>query len=110
MLCPSIKDQRSKIKDQKDTMTQPLTFVISTTGLDNFKELRKALSSDARTKLLAGGDDSDQLFEEIARLRPSVAIVVMGANQENSLAFISRILPNAVQPRLFPRAKIHPPI
>src|SRR3989449_6513450 len=72
-------------------MTQPLTFVISTTGLDNFKELRKALSSDARTKLLAGGDDSDQLFEEIARLRPSAAIVVMGANPENSLAFISRI-------------------
>jgi len=72
-------------------MTQPLTFVISTTGLDNFKELRKALSSDARTKLLAGGDDSDQLFEEIARLRPSAAIVVMGANTENSLAFISRI-------------------
>ena len=72
-------------------MTQPLTFVISTTGLDNFKELRKALSSDARTKLLAGGDDADQLFEEIVRLRPSAAIVVMGANAENSLAFISRI-------------------
>ena len=72
-------------------MTQPLTFVISTTGLDNFKELRKALSSDARTKLLAGGDDADQLFEEIVRLRPSAAIVVMGANAENSLDFISRI-------------------
>ena len=72
-------------------MTQPLTFVISTTGLDNFKELRKALSSDARTKLLAGGDDADQLFEEIVRLRPSAAVVVIGANPENSLAFISRI-------------------
>jgi len=72
-------------------MAQPLTFVISTTGLDNFKELRKALSSDARTKLLAGGDDADQLFEEIVRLRPSAAVVVIGANPENSLAFISRI-------------------
>jgi pilus assembly protein CpaE len=72
-------------------MTQPLTFVILTTGLDNFKELRNALSSDPRTKLLAGGDDADQLFEEIVRLRPLSAIVVMGANPDNSLSFISRI-------------------
>ena len=72
-------------------MTQPLTFVILSTGLDNFKELRSALSTGDRTKLLAGGDDADQLFDEIVRLRPSAAIVVIGHNPENSLAFISRV-------------------
>lgn len=72
-------------------MTQPLTFVILTTGLDNFKELRAALSTGERTKLLAGGDDAEQLFEEIQRLHPSAAIVVLGHSPETSLQFISRV-------------------
>lgn len=59
-------------------MTQPLSVVILSTGLENFKELRNALTSDSRVQLLAGGDDADQLHEEISRLKPMAAIISMG--------------------------------
>jgi len=42
-------------------MTQPITFVVLSTGLDNFKEIRKALSAESRVQLLAGGNDTEQL-------------------------------------------------
>jgi len=48
-------------------MTQPLTLVVLSTGLDNFKEIRTALSADSRVQLLAGGNDAEQLHEEIIR-------------------------------------------
>ena len=51
-------------------MTQPLTLVVLSTGLDNFKEIRTALSADPRVQLLAGGDDAEQLYGEIVRLKP----------------------------------------
>ena len=35
-------------------MTQPITFVVLSTGLDNFKEIRKALTAESRVHLLAG--------------------------------------------------------
>jgi pilus assembly protein CpaE len=72
-------------------MTQPLTFVILSTGLDTFKEIRAALSEDGRARLLAGGDDAEQLHEEITRLRPNVAIITLGANTEQALALIERL-------------------
>jgi hypothetical protein len=56
-------------------MSQPITFVVLSTGLDNFKEIRKALSAEPRIQLLAGGNDIEQLYEEIPwrqmRTRPS---------------------------------------
>ena len=51
-------------------MTQPLTIVVLSTGLDNFKEIRAALSADSRVQLLAGGNDAEQLHGEIVRLKP----------------------------------------
>jgi pilus assembly protein CpaE len=71
-------------------MTQPLTTVVLSTGLDNFKEIRTALSADKRVQLLAGGNDADQLHEEIVRLKPMVAIV--------SLRFIKRL--NSEMPKM----------
>ena len=44
-------------------MTQPLTFVVLSTGLENFKEIRAALTHDSRAQLLAGGNDPEQLYE-----------------------------------------------
>ncbi|HET6647861.1 MAG TPA: AAA family ATPase [Pyrinomonadaceae bacterium] len=72
-------------------MTQPLTTVVLSTGLDNFKEIRTALSADKRVQLLAGGNDADQLHEEIVRLKPMVAIVSLGPESEQALRFIKRL-------------------
>jgi pilus assembly protein CpaE len=72
-------------------MIEPLTFVILSTGLDTFKEIRGALSSDGRARLLAGGDDAEQLYAEIVRLRPSAAVIALGANADQSLALIERL-------------------
>jgi len=73
-------------------MTQPLTFVVLSTGLNSFKEIREALSSNERTRLLAGGDDAEQLYAEIERLRPSAAIITLGGAQtETGLKFVERV-------------------
>ncbi len=72
-------------------MTNPLTFVVLSTGLDNFKAIRTALAADGRARLLAGGNDTDQLYEEILRLKPNSAIITLGANAEQALVFIKRL-------------------
>ncbi len=72
-------------------MTQPLTTVVLSTSLDNFKQIRSALSADQRVQLLAGGDDFDQLHDEIVRLKPMVAIVAIGSNSEQAIKFIQRL-------------------
>ncbi|CAN5670527.1 MAG: AAA family ATPase [Pyrinomonadaceae bacterium] len=72
-------------------MTQPLTLVVLSTGLDNFKEIRTALSADKRVQLLAGGNDAEQLHEEIIRLKPMVAIISLGAEAEQAIKFIERL-------------------
>jgi pilus assembly protein CpaE len=72
-------------------MTQPITIVVLSTGLDNFKEIRTALSNDPRLQLLAGGNDSEQLREEIVRLKPAAAIITLGANSEQAIKLIQRL-------------------
>lgn len=72
-------------------MTQPISFVVLSTGLDNFKEIRRALSAEGRAQLLAGGNDTDQLYEEIVRLKPAAAIIALSQNPELALKFIQRL-------------------
>lgn len=72
-------------------MTQPLTIVVLSTGLDNFKEIRTALSTDRRVQLLAGGDDAEQLHGEIVRLKPAAAIITLGANSDQAIKLIQRL-------------------
>ena len=72
-------------------MTQPLTFVVLSTGLDNFKEIRAALAADGRAQLLAGGNDPEQLHEEIVRLKPAAAIIALNNNSEQAIKFIQRL-------------------
>ncbi|HEX8710157.1 MAG TPA: AAA family ATPase [Pyrinomonadaceae bacterium] len=72
-------------------MSQPLTFVILSTGLDTFKAIRAALGTDERARLLAGGDDVEQVSTEIQNLRPSAAIITLGANREAALALIEKL-------------------
>ena len=72
-------------------MTQPLTIVVLSTGLDNFKEIRSALSTDNRVQLLAGGNDTEQLYEEVMRLKPAAAIITLGANADQAIKLIRRL-------------------
>ncbi|MDT4953041.1 MAG: pilus assembly protein CpaE [Acidobacteriota bacterium] len=73
-------------------MTQPLTFVVLSTGLDTFKEIRAALATDSRARLLAGGDDAEQVYPEIKNLRPSaVVITIADANAEHALKIIEKL-------------------
>ena len=72
-------------------MTQPLTFVVLSTDLDNFKAIRSALTAEAGAQLLAGGNDADQLYEEIVRLKPSAAIIALSEKSDAALKFIERL-------------------
>ena len=72
-------------------MKQPLTLVVLSTGLDNFKEIRTALSADSRLQLLAGGNDTDQVYEEIVRLKPMAAMITLGSNAEQAIKLIRRL-------------------
>ena len=72
-------------------MSQQLTFVILSSGLDSLRELRGALAARDHTRLLAAGDDTEQMLPEIERLRPSAAIVTIGSEPEQRLRFIERV-------------------
>jgi pilus assembly protein CpaE len=72
-------------------MTQPLTFVVLSTDLDNLKAIRAGLTAEAGAQLLAGGNDADQLYEEIVRLKPSAAIIALSENSQSALKFIERL-------------------
>ncbi|HEX8140906.1 MAG TPA: AAA family ATPase [Pyrinomonadaceae bacterium] len=85
-------------------MTQPLTFVILSTGLDTFKEIRGALQA-ADGRLLAGGDDPEQVYEQIVHLRPSAAVITLGPNAEQGLALIERLTSEAVPTALICAAR-----
>ncbi|MET0624233.1 MAG: AAA family ATPase [Pyrinomonadaceae bacterium] len=72
-------------------MTKPLTFVILSSGLENFKELRAALAEREGARVLVGGDDPGQVFPEIERLAPNACIVALGAEPEAGLRFVERV-------------------
>src|SRR5919202_2328851 len=72
-------------------MTNKLTFVILSSGLENFKELRAALATQEGARVLVGGDDAEQVFPEIERLAPNAVIVALGAEPESGLRFVERV-------------------
>ena len=72
-------------------MTEPISVVVLSTGLENFKDIRKALSTEGRVQLLAGGNDADQLYEEIVRLKPAAAIIALGPSADTAVRFIERL-------------------
>ncbi|HEX8888438.1 MAG TPA: AAA family ATPase [Pyrinomonadaceae bacterium] len=87
-------------------MNQLLTFVILSTGLDNFKEIRGALATDSRARLLAGGDDVEQVYPEIINLRPSVVVIAISTgNAEQSLKVIERLSVESPQTAIISAAR-----
>ena len=71
--------------------TQSLSIVVLSTDLDNFNEIRDALATDGRAKLLSGGNDVEQLYDEVVRLKPSAAIISLGANSAQAIKLIQRL-------------------
>lgn len=71
-------------------MTQQLTFVILSNGLETFRELRGALSRQEGARILAGGD-VEQVVGEISHLKPSAAIIALSAAPDNELKVVERV-------------------
>jgi pilus assembly protein CpaE len=83
-----------------------ITFVILSTGLDTFKEIRNALASDARARLLAGGDDAEQVHAEIKHLRPTAVVIAMSeANPEQALKMIEKLSSESPQTAIISAAR-----
>lgn len=78
-------------------MTQKLNLVILSTGLDSLRELRDALTADGRARLLAAGDDIEQLEEQVRALRPHAVVVSLGAQAEAALKFVERLSADSPQ-------------
>ena len=70
---------------------QPITFVVLSTDLDNFNEIRAALSTDDRAKLLSGGNDAEQLYDQVVHFRPSATIISLGADSDPTIKLIQRL-------------------
>ncbi|MBV8859953.1 MAG: AAA family ATPase [Acidobacteria bacterium] len=81
-------------------MSQQLTFVILSAGMESFRELRAALATQEGARVLVGGDDAEQVYPEIERLAPNAVVIALGAEPEASLRFVERLA------REFPRTAV----
>lgn len=75
----------------------PLTFIVLSAGPDSLKELRAALAAREEARLLVAGDDAEQVFPEIVRLKPSAVIVTLSAQPDTGLKFIERVVAECPQ-------------
>jgi pilus assembly protein CpaE len=71
--------------------TQSISIVVLSTDFDNLNEIRAALSTDSRAKLLSGGNDVNQIQEEIIRFKPSAAMIGLGAESDQAIRLIRQI-------------------
>jgi pilus assembly protein CpaE len=72
-------------------MTTPLSIVVLSTDFENFTQIRDALAADARLQLLSGGNDTEQVYDDVVRLKPSAAIVCLGVNADPAIALIEKL-------------------
>jgi pilus assembly protein CpaE len=71
--------------------SQSISVVVLSTDLNNFNEIRAALATDNRAKLLSGGNDVEQVQEEVVRLKPSAAIISLGAKSDQAIKLIQHL-------------------
>jgi pilus assembly protein CpaE len=62
---------------------QELTFVTMGRDPEALIGITDALTGSARARFLANCDDSDQLLADVLRLRPSAAIIILGADSQD---------------------------
>lgn len=72
-------------------MARPLNFVILTGNPDDARELREALTSSQRARVVAVGDGADQGYAVAARLRPSAVIITLSAEPRTDWALCRQI-------------------
>lgn len=72
-------------------MNQSLTFVIFGQETDTLKELSGALSAHERVRLVAESNLAAQIYAEVVRLRPTAAIIALGADPEEGLAVLKQL-------------------
>ena len=72
-------------------MNQSLTFVIFGQEPNALKELGGALAAHERVRLLAESNQTAQIYAEIVRLRPTAAIITLGADLEQELALLRQL-------------------
>ena len=71
--------------------TQPITIVILSKDLDDFNDIRAALNTDSRAKLMSGGNDPDQVYEVVAQHKPSAAIISLSTDGDQAIKLIQRL-------------------
>jgi len=74
--------------------TQPLTFVILGRDAETCRELREALASAGSfARVIGESTTPDEMLADVARLRPSAAIITLRADHlENSIHLIKNLL------------------
>ncbi len=72
---------------------QPLTFITLSKNGESSEELRDALVGSGRAHVLANCGSPDQMLADVVRLRPSAAIITVGAdNSEKEFALIKQLV------------------
>ena len=72
-------------------MARPLNFVILTGAPEEARELRDALKSDPRARVVAVNDGADQGYAAVVRWRPSAVIIVLSAEPKTDWALCRQI-------------------
>ncbi len=70
---------------------QSISIVVLSDSLDNFNEIRLALAADSRLQILSGGNDIEQVHDEVTRLKPAAAILSLGSNADQTIKLIQRL-------------------
>lgn len=71
--------------------TQPITIVVLSKDLDDFTNIRAALNTDSRAKLISGGNDPEQVHEVVTQHKPSAAIINLGTHGDQAIKLIQRL-------------------
>lgn len=71
---------------------QPITFVTLSADEDSTRELRDVIAANSRTHLISHCDNREQMYIDVTRLKPAAAIITLGANPEQELALIKRLV------------------
>ena len=78
--------------DKERIMTdQPITIVVLSKDLDDFRNIRAALQTDSRARLISGGNDPEQVYEAAMQHQPSAAIINLGTNGDQAIKLIQRL-------------------
>ena len=72
-------------------MSQPITLVILSADAESMRELRDALLTSGRTRVVATCESVEQMYADVLRLQPAAALIALGANAEQETALVKRL-------------------